>query len=466
LQAVPDAGWSFSSWSGNLTGNVNPSSITMSGNMNVTANFTQVNYTLSLTKVGNGSVTVNGTSHTLPWSGTFPSGSVVQLQAVPDSGWGFSSWSGDLTGNANPSSITMSGNKNVTVTFNQSGWLTGDDDGDGLLNGVEQNILHTDPNKKTLFVRPTMADYDDINGVFKNAQYWPDFVQVLFPKNPSNRAIGYADIPAFTNAQIEIIVIGDDNAGHPYTPMRSYNYTPSASEKSQGVTPDILEVVYVTNLNDSLYNSLCTAPQCSNNYGHTYFKTSELTWYWDTKGYTPGGTTPSYNQYRYFTPQIYPFAIDNYRTEGAYVSIKDGAPAPVTTNCTAALCGSATNHCSPMNLNDGQTSEPYTIPPDGTVELYTSNHLITFLSGGAIDVVNVVGNVGPHYDRNQVLRRVVAHEMGHALAATTGTTQVIDHCDNNQCVMHMHTLDYDNLNFGTTCGHYDLIRSRIHNRLP
>ena len=36
-------------------------------------------YTLSLTKVGNGSVNVNGTSHTLPWSGTFPSGSVCHV---------------------------------------------------------------------------------------------------------------------------------------------------------------------------------------------------------------------------------------------------------------------------------------------------------------------------------------------------------------------------------------------------
>ena len=253
--------------------------------------------------------------------------------------------------------------------------------------------------------------------------------------------------------------------------MRSYNYSTSASEKSQGVTPDILEVIYVTNLDESSYKTLCKAPQCSNNSGHTYFKTGELTWYWDTKGYTPDGLTSSYNQYRYFTARIYPFAIDNYRTEGAYVSIEDGSPSPVTTNCTTDLCGPATNNCSPMNLNDGQTSEPYTLPPDATVELYTSNHLITFLSSGAIDVVNAVGNVGPHYDRNQVLRRVIAHEMGHALAATTPPPlpllpRVIDHCEIDQCVLHMHTLNYESLNFGTDCGHYDLIRSRIHNRLP
>ena len=47
------------------------------------------NYTLSLSKSGNGSVKVDGTTHTLPWSGQFPSGTNVQIEAVPDTGWSF-----------------------------------------------------------------------------------------------------------------------------------------------------------------------------------------------------------------------------------------------------------------------------------------------------------------------------------------------------------------------------------------
>jgi len=102
-----------------LSGSVSPTSITMSGNKSVTANFSQVNYTLSLSKTGNGSVKVNGALQSLPWSGQFSSGGQVQLDAVPDGGWSFSNWSVDLTGSTNPSSITMSGNKSVTANFTQ-----------------------------------------------------------------------------------------------------------------------------------------------------------------------------------------------------------------------------------------------------------------------------------------------------------------------------------------------------------
>jgi len=47
----------------------------MDGNKNVTANFiSTTTYTLSLSKTGNGSVRVNGSPYSLPWSGEFSSG--------------------------------------------------------------------------------------------------------------------------------------------------------------------------------------------------------------------------------------------------------------------------------------------------------------------------------------------------------------------------------------------------------
>ena len=89
----------------------------MDGNKNVTANFTRVNYTLSLTKTGNGSVKVNGALQSLPWSGQFPSETQVQLEAVPNSGWGFANWTGDLNSSVITTSINMNSNKNVTANF-------------------------------------------------------------------------------------------------------------------------------------------------------------------------------------------------------------------------------------------------------------------------------------------------------------------------------------------------------------
>jgi uncharacterized repeat protein (TIGR02543 family) len=49
LTATPNAGWVFSGWSGDLTGSTNPDTITMNGNKVVTATFTQLQYTLTVT---------------------------------------------------------------------------------------------------------------------------------------------------------------------------------------------------------------------------------------------------------------------------------------------------------------------------------------------------------------------------------------------------------------------------------
>ena len=82
-------------------------------------------YTLSLAKTGNGQVRVNGTLRSPPWSGSFTPGTSVSLEAVPDSTWVFSSWSGSLSGSANPTSITMTGDKSVTANFTQQPSATG-----------------------------------------------------------------------------------------------------------------------------------------------------------------------------------------------------------------------------------------------------------------------------------------------------------------------------------------------------
>jgi uncharacterized repeat protein (TIGR02543 family) len=70
----------------------------------------ETEYSLSVNIVGNGVVTVNGSS-------PYTAGSVVVMTAYPDSGWTFDGWSGDLTGMANPDTILMDSNKSVTVTF-------------------------------------------------------------------------------------------------------------------------------------------------------------------------------------------------------------------------------------------------------------------------------------------------------------------------------------------------------------
>ncbi|WP_367363485.1 PEGA domain-containing protein [Mesotoga sp.] len=70
-------------------------------------------YTLSVSTIGQGTVTKN------PDKATYTHGEVVQLTANPDSGWNFDSWSGDLTGSTNPVNITMDQNKTITGNFSE-----------------------------------------------------------------------------------------------------------------------------------------------------------------------------------------------------------------------------------------------------------------------------------------------------------------------------------------------------------
>ncbi len=111
LTAVPDSCWSFSHWSGDLTGSDNPEFITMDGDKTVTAHFIEEEFTLTVVIDGNGSVIKD------PDQTTYSCGTVVELTAVPDSCWSFSHWSGDLTGSNNPETIVMDGDKTVTAHF-------------------------------------------------------------------------------------------------------------------------------------------------------------------------------------------------------------------------------------------------------------------------------------------------------------------------------------------------------------
>jgi flagellar hook assembly protein FlgD len=68
-------------------------------------------YSLTVNYAGSGSVTKS------PNQASYASGTVVTLTAVPAAGSSFTSWSGGLTGNTNPTTITMNSNKTVTATF-------------------------------------------------------------------------------------------------------------------------------------------------------------------------------------------------------------------------------------------------------------------------------------------------------------------------------------------------------------
>jgi hypothetical protein len=68
-------------------------------------------HTLIVNEVGNGSVTKNPDESLYDW------GTVVELTAMPDTGWMFSHWSGGLSGSDNPDNLTITGDTMVTANF-------------------------------------------------------------------------------------------------------------------------------------------------------------------------------------------------------------------------------------------------------------------------------------------------------------------------------------------------------------
>jgi chitinase len=70
-------------------------------------------YTLTTAVVGSGAVD--------PAGGTYNKNTMVTVTAIPDSGWTFDHWDGDLSGTENPTTIRMSSDKHVIAVFVEEG---------------------------------------------------------------------------------------------------------------------------------------------------------------------------------------------------------------------------------------------------------------------------------------------------------------------------------------------------------
>jgi uncharacterized repeat protein (TIGR02543 family) len=120
LTAVPDVGWQFESWGGDLTGTQNPVQVTLDTNKNITANFVQGQYALQIhVPQGGGAVQVQPPGRSYRGSGqeAYPANWQVNVTAVPDPGYLFTRWEGDLAGSALSNQVTMERSKTVSAYF-------------------------------------------------------------------------------------------------------------------------------------------------------------------------------------------------------------------------------------------------------------------------------------------------------------------------------------------------------------
>jgi uncharacterized repeat protein (TIGR02543 family) len=138
LTATPDSGWTFSNWSGDATGTSSTVAVTMDEDKEVTANFSQGNYSLTVNTTGSGAVTRD------PDKSTYSFGEVVTLTASEEAGWSFVGWGGAITGNQNPVTLSMDENKTVTASFVQDEYtLTVSMAGGGSVTRTPDKLTYT-----------------------------------------------------------------------------------------------------------------------------------------------------------------------------------------------------------------------------------------------------------------------------------------------------------------------------------
>ena len=111
VTATAELGWLFSGWAGDLTDTTPSHQLTMTADKAITATFTQQHYTVTVTTEGPGVVNI------APVKPYYLYGDIVTLTPVPQSGYEFALWSGDLTGTAAPATIAVDKDYNVQALF-------------------------------------------------------------------------------------------------------------------------------------------------------------------------------------------------------------------------------------------------------------------------------------------------------------------------------------------------------------
>ncbi len=122
LNATPASGWAFTGWSGGGCSGTGSCQVTMTQNTDVSATFTQLPVTLTVSVAGSGTVTSTDGYINCPGTCThvYNPGTEVTLNATAASGWSFSGWTGACMG-VGSCNITMTQNYALTGVFVEPG---------------------------------------------------------------------------------------------------------------------------------------------------------------------------------------------------------------------------------------------------------------------------------------------------------------------------------------------------------
>ncbi|MEF8832572.1 MAG: hypothetical protein V5A66_03515 [Candidatus Thermoplasmatota archaeon] len=158
LEAVADDYYHFTGWTGD-TGNIddttsNATTITMMNNYTIIAEFEEEVYDLTIETSDNGTVTSPGED-----TFTYEYGTEVALEAVPDEGYRFVGWTGDIGGIAdiedNETKILMRDDCTITAKFEEElveHELTINVEGNGTVKVEWDNKSHSASAEKTFLI--------------------------------------------------------------------------------------------------------------------------------------------------------------------------------------------------------------------------------------------------------------------------------------------------------------------------
>jgi len=114
LTAVPQTGYQFVSWSGDVTGTSTTASIKVVKNSTVTATFQPIpasKFTLTVLPTTGGTIVLE------PNQTSYDSAALVKVTAVPATGYTFTIWKDAVVTKVNPNQVLMNKNKSIGATF-------------------------------------------------------------------------------------------------------------------------------------------------------------------------------------------------------------------------------------------------------------------------------------------------------------------------------------------------------------
>ena len=147
IVATPNPEYEFVGWSGDETGSANLLSFEINSNKNIIAQFQKRKYNLKINILGEGTVSEEIISSSK--NSDYESGTIVRLTAIPSSGYYFTGWSNDVSGDTNPVEININRAKTITAKFQKKSYnLEIKVEGDG---SVEEEIVETGKSTDYLF---------------------------------------------------------------------------------------------------------------------------------------------------------------------------------------------------------------------------------------------------------------------------------------------------------------------------